>query len=160
MSVTITAVPAVAAEPANQPTNTVRDLQDFAATVRSSPMAGLPQAANPASLAGELVGGLKGYFDRAQAYRRGMPQIGGSADGVKVASLSDPGDVRRDLTGGAGVADPGEAKDGGSTKLELADLARAQELALQAQLFISEETIVTHAVSAIPHSINTLVKGQ
>jgi hypothetical protein len=162
MSVTITAVPAVGAEPAGPPTNTVRDLQDFAASVRSSPMAGLPQAANPVSLASELVGGLKGYFDRAQAYQQSLSRPHRApGDGVNVASLSDPANLASDLAGGAGDAGGAEATDGGgSWKVGLAELERAQDLAFQAQLFISEQTVVVHAVSSIPHSINTLVKGQ
>lgn len=163
MGVTITAVPAAGAEPLSPPMNSERDLLDFAASVRSSPMAGMPQAANPAALAGEIMGGLKGYFDKAQAMQdRIMSQrlTSGDGAGVNVASLepsAGPEGSSR-LPGSEETAGDGSMSE--FRKVGLAELERAQELALQSQFFLAETTVVTHAAGNIPHSINTLLKGQ
>jgi len=160
MGVTITAVPAAGVEPLTPPTNTDRDLQDFAASLRMSPMGGLPQAANPATLVGEVFGGLKGYFERAQGFEKRLTSHQTAAHGgagVAVASLAETPVAGGTLAGAEGGDGDGLSEFG---KVGLAELERAQELAVQSQFFLTETSVVTHAAGSIPHSINTLLKGQ
>lgn len=160
MSVTITAVTAMGAEsltpPATPPTNVERDLQEFATSLSNSPMAGLPQAANPATLVGEVFGGLNGYFDKAQVFQKRVMSPDPRSDsggGVAVASLADQ-PLGSD---GAGKADDGEAWD---PKVGFAELQRAEELAIQSQVFLAETAVVTNVAASVAPIVNGLVKGQ
>lgn len=155
MSVTITAVPATGVESLAPPTSTERDLQEFAASLNNSPMAGLPQAANPATLVGEAFGGLNGYFDRAQVLQRRVMAADGRSDGVAVASLAeDP------MGGGVAKADDGGDGEAWDFKVGLAELQRAQDLALQSQVFLAETAVVSNVASSVAPLVNSLLKGQ
>lgn len=167
MGVTITAVPATGGESLTPPTSTERDLQEFSQSLRNSPMAGLPQAANPATLAGEVLGGLKGYFEKAQTFESQLTTrvaaLHGDGGGVTATS---PAEAPASVAGSAGAPVPQDAGGGDGSdpaearKLGIAELERAQDLAVQSQLFIAETSVVTHAAGSIPHTINTLLKGQ
>ena len=162
MGVTITAVPATGAESLTPPANTERDLQDFAASLRNSPMAGLPQAANPATLVGEVFGGLRGYFEKAQTVQRRVMSPDATSHGgagVAVASLEQPlGLARSDSWRDADDAADGDGSD--PWKVGLAELERVQELVLQTQLFLAETAVVTNTTASISPIINDLLKGQ
>ena len=165
MSVTITAVPAVSAEAVPAPADRAvseRPLADLMAELRQSPAAHL---ANPAALASEVLGGLRGFFERAQFLERApRTRQRDEADnaGVYAALTREP--AQTDLHGGPArePLEPLEPETQVSTPvaLSLAQLNRAMDLALASMNFATETSLVVRGTSQISHSANTLLKGQ
>ena len=172
MSVAITAVPAVAGgavENAPAPSSTSeRALTDFISTLQNGSASGMPHLANPAALASELFSSLRGYFERAQnlekAPRIAQSHSADSNDGVSVTLTSARGDPRADLHGGLarGNLEPADAYAGVSpaVRVSIAQLQRAEELALASMKFATETALVVRGTSQLSHSANTLLKGQ
>jgi hypothetical protein len=167
MTVTITAVPAVPAgieTPPAPSSVTERPLVDFV----SSPHNGPPDLANPAALASELFGSLRGYFERAQTFEK-TPRMAesGSADGNDRAGTTPAsmgGDPRADLHGGPAREnlERADAYGGASPAVgvSLAHLRRVEELALASVNFATETTLVSGGTAQLSRSVNTLLKGQ
>ncbi len=170
MSVTITAVPSMAGGIGSTPAPSSiseRPLTDFLATLQNSPASGMPQLANPAALAGELFGSLRGYFERAQSLEkapRTMQSRDAGSDGVHVSLTSAPGEPPRDLHGGPAKENLGPADAYGGVSrtggVSLAQLQRAMDLALASMNFATETALVVRGTSQVSHSANTLLKGQ
>jgi len=171
MSVTITAVPAVAngldGVPATGAANE-RSLSDFIADVQGAAASDVSRLANPAALAGELLDNLRGYLDRAQSFERAT-RIGGAADRsdgeIVTVSVSDNDMPRADLHGGPAreSLEPVDASIGGASApvaTSLAQLRQAMNLALASMNFATETALVVRGTSQISHSANTLLKGQ
>lgn len=171
MSVTITAVPAVpgGTDGASAPSTTSESpLMDFVASLKNGAAPGMPHPGNPAALASELFGALRGYFERAQNIERtprGAQQSrGADGDGVRVALTSVPGEPRADLHGGPAreSIEPLDANGGASAAagVSLAQLQRAMDLALASMNFATETALVVRGTSQVSHSANTLLRGQ
>ena len=171
MSVTITAVPAVPSgiDSAPPPTATTeRPLMDFVTSLQTGPASGMPHLANPATLASELFGSLRGYFERAQNIERAPKSAqqsrGTGSDGVRVTLTSVAGERRTDLHGGPAreSIEPLDANGGASAGVgvSLAQLERAMDLALASMNFATETALVVRGTSQVSHSANTLLRGQ
>jgi hypothetical protein len=171
MSVTITAVPAVPSgiDSAPAPSATSeRPLMDFVASLQNSPGSGMPHLANPAALASELFGSLRGYFERAQtlerAPRSAQQNRSTDSDGVRVTLTSVAGGPQTDLHGGPAREniEPLDANGGASAAvgISLAQLQRAMDLALVSMNFATETALVVRGTSQLSHSANTLLRGQ
>src|SRR5262245_56133540 len=163
MSMTITAVPAVPGgiDGAPAPSSiSERPLMDFVASLQNSPASGMPHLANPAALASELFGSLRGYFERAQNLEktpRGAQGRSTDGDGVRVALGSATGERRTDLHGGPAREDlqPADADGGASSAagVSLAQLHRAMDLALASMNFATETALVVRGTSQVSHSV-------
>src|SRR5215831_11273976 len=140
MSVAITAVPAVAGgtvENAPAPSSTSeRALTDFVSTLQNGSASGMPHLANPAALASQLFGSLRGYFERAQSLEKAPKSTQSRStdgDGLHV-TLAVAGEPRTDLHGGPAREnlEPADAEGGASSaaSVSLAELQRAMDLAL------------------------------
>jgi hypothetical protein len=167
MTVTITAVPSVQGGIESSPAPSSvseRPLADFVSSLHNSPA----DLANPAALASELFSSLRGYFERARNLEKAPQMVeSGSAnsdDGVGVPATSVEGDPRTDLHGGPARQnlEPADAYGGVSPGLGvgLAQLRRAEELALKSVKFTTETTLVAGGTSQLSHSVNTLLRGQ
>jgi hypothetical protein len=168
---TLTAVPVVANAdpPAPQPI-TERAMTDFAASVRSSPMAGMPNLANPAALAGEVFSHLRGFVEKSQLLQRPIPRVqqssGTDSPGFVPASFSgepsaDPqrslaADGREPDEAGGGLSQAPKADARGS----LEELQRTLDKFMEISDFMVETTVVTQGAAMVPHLVNTLLKGQ
>jgi hypothetical protein len=168
MSVMITAVPSVpggAESPLAPSSMSERPLMDFVASLHNGPASGVPHLANPAALASELFGNLRGYFERAQNLEK-APQMaqGRSGDGVRVTLTSVGGNPRMDLHGGPAreKLEPLDAYGGVSPAVgvSLAQLQRAEDLALASVNFATETSLVAGGTSQLSRSVNTLLRGQ
>jgi hypothetical protein len=168
MTVTITAVPSVSAEVVPAPADRAaieRPLSDVMAEVQQSPAAAAARLANPAALASEVVGGLRGFFERAQILERApRTRQRQEADNAGVYAALTPEPAQTDLHGGP-AREPLEPLDAETqvsapTAVSLAQLQRAMDLALASMNFATETTLVVRGTSQISHSANTLLKGQ
>jgi hypothetical protein len=167
MTVTITAVPSVQGgieSPPAPSSVSERPLADFVSSLHNGPA----DLASPAALASELFSSLRGYFERARNLEK-APQLeqSGSADGdygVDVAATSVGGDAQMDLHGGPARQnlEPADGYGGVSSGLGvgLAQLRRAEELALRSMKFTTETTLVAGGTSHFSNTVNTLLKGQ
>jgi hypothetical protein len=165
MTVMITAVPSVGVESPPAPSAvTERPLVDFVSSLPNGPA----DLANPAALAGELFGSLRGYFERAKTFER-TPRMAqsGNADGnygVGVTPTSVGGNPQADLHGGPAREnlEPADAYGSVSPTLgvSLAHLRRVEELALASVNFATETTLVSGGTAQLSRSVNTLLKGQ
>jgi hypothetical protein len=180
MSVAITAVPAVASdvEAASGVSNDAQaapaagahveqPLSDFIAQMQGNPLGDAARLANPAALASELVGSLRGYLESARSLQMATrvsaadTQQGG---GIETASRTPAGAAERPLHGGPArerleAAD----RDGGVTAsvgVSLDQIRRTMDVALQSMSFTAETTLVVHGSGQVSHSTNTLLKGQ
>jgi hypothetical protein len=173
MSVTITAVPAVANGIESAPATGAaheRTLTEFVAALRSNSTSSMPHLANPAALASELFGSLRGYFERAQHLGKGprrMQSRGIEGDGphLTLTSLaSEPRTEQTALHGGPARQnlEPVEANAGVSPAVgvSLAQLQRVMDLALESMNFATETTLVARGTSQIAGAANTLLRGQ
>jgi hypothetical protein len=166
MTVTITAVPSVqgAIESPPAPTVSERPLVDFVSSLHDSPAT----LASPAALASELFSSLRGYFERARNLEKApVLEQSASADGdygVGVPATSVGGDPQMDLHGGPARQnlEPADGYGGVSPGLGvgLAQLHRAEELALRSMKFTTETTLVAGGTSHFSNTVNTLLKGQ
>lgn len=176
MSLTITGVAAAGATDFAAPAApTEMPVADFVAMLQNSPMSGMPQLANPAALASELFGHLRGFVERAHYYQNlKLPPVatadGGnaavlvSADGNQLANLPGSGAARNNPTVGD-LARPDARPDEreGSTvhpDVTLADLQRLQEFCLTMLNFSTEAALAGSGVSQGVRSINTLLRAQ
>lgn len=170
MSVTITAVPSVSSGIDSTPAPTSiseRPLMDFVASLQNSPTSGMPHLANPAALASELFGSLRGYFERAQSLEkapRATQSRGANGDAVHVTLTSLPSEPPTDLHGGPARENLGFVDANGGVSwaegVSLAQLQRAMDLALTSMNFATETALVVRGTSQVSHSANTLLKGQ
>jgi len=166
MSVTITAISSVPSGIEGAPVTNERPLMDFVASLQSSPASGMPHLANPAALASQLFGSLRGYFERAQSLEkapRSTQSRSTDGDGLHV-TLAVAGEPRTDLHGGPAREnlEPADAEGGASSaaSVSLAQLQRAMDLALASMNFATETALVVRGTSQVSHSVNTLLKGQ
>jgi hypothetical protein len=169
MSVTITAISSVPSATESAPVTNVtneRPLMDFVASLQNSPAAGMPHLANPAALASELFGNLRGYFERAQSLEkapRSAQSRSADGDGVHV-TLAAAGEPRTEMHGGPAREnlEPADADGGVSSAagVSLAQLQRAMDLALASMNFATETALVVRGTSQVSHSVNTLLKGR
>jgi hypothetical protein len=168
MSVTITAISSAPSGIDGAPVTNVtneRPLMDFVASLPNS-ASGMPHLANPAALASELFGSLRGYFEKAQSLEkapRSTQSRSSDGDGVHV-TLAMAGEPRTDLHGGPAREnlEPADGDGGASAAVgvSLAQLQRAMDLALASMNFATETALVVRGTSQVSHSVNTLLKGQ
>ena len=171
MSMTLTAVAAVAnADPPSPQSVAVRTMTDFAASLQSSSMSGMPNLANPAALAGEVFGNLRGFVERSQLLQRPILRVqhssGTASSGFVLASLSgEPSaDPQRGLAADGWALD--EARGGVSeapkagVRSSVEDVLRTLEKLMEISDFMAEATVVSQGAAMIPHSVNTLLKSQ
>jgi hypothetical protein len=177
MSVAITAVPVVAndvqAAPvvANDtqaaPASGVQidqPLQDFVAQMQANPLGDASHPANPAALATELFGSLRGYLERARSLQA-VEQEQMSADdtrgdgGIDTASLAPAG---AELHGGPARErlEPVDSGVSASVGVSLAQLRRTMDVALMSMNLSTETALVVRGTSQISNSVNSLLKGQ
>jgi len=180
MSVAITAVPAVASDvqAASAVSNDVQaapaagahieqPLSDFIAQTQGNPLGDAAHLANPAALASELVGGLRGYLEGARSLQIAARVSAADAQqggGIETASRTPAGAAETPLHGGPArerleAAD----RDGGVTAsvgVSLDQIRRTMDVALQSMSFTAETTLVVHGSGQVSHSTNTLLKGQ
>jgi hypothetical protein len=180
MSVAITAVPVVAndvqAEPvvANNPqaappagAQIEQPLFDFVADMRGNPLGDASHLANPAALASELFGSLRGYLESGRSLEMATRMSAGDSQdggGIQMASRTPAGAAETGLHGGPARErlEPLD-RDGGvsaSVGVSLAQLRRTMDVALASMNFWSETTLVVHGTGQVSHSTNTLIKGQ
>ncbi len=178
MSVAITAVPVVANDVQAEPVSgndtqaalpvgarIEQPLLDFVAQMQGNPVGDASHLANPAGLAAELFGSLRGYLDRARnlemATRTSADDAQGGG-GIAKASPTPQGMAETELHGGP-AREPLEAvgrDSGASASASLAQLRRTMDVALASMNFWSETTLVVHGTGQVSHSTNTLLKGQ
>ncbi len=165
MSVTITAVADPVASASN--VTTERTLQDFVVTLQANAASGMPQLANPAAIASELSGFLRGYVERAKMAERSMSSAavvnGDTApDFVQTAAMDES---RPDLHGGParerleplGANSPVLSP---SARASLAQLERVHELMVAQMETLIEGTVLTSGTSQFVRSLDTLLRGQ
>jgi len=136
--------------------------------VASLPASAAPQLANPAALASELFGSLRAYFERVQnpgkVSRTAQSSSADRSNGVGVTLTSLGGDPRMDLHGGPArdVLDSVDAYGGlpPAARIGLAQLQRAEELALASMNLSTETTLVAGGAQGLSRSVNTLLRGQ
>lgn len=180
MSVAITAVPAVASDVQAAPevsndaqaapaagARIEQPLSDFVAQMQGNPLGDAAHLANPAALASELVGSLRGYLESARSLQ--MATRVSAADtqqdgGIETASRTPAGAAERPLHGGPARErlEPAD-RDGGVTAsdgVSLDQIRRTMDVALQSMSFTAETTLVVHGSGQVSHSTNTLLKGQ
>jgi hypothetical protein len=180
MSVAITAVPAVASDvqAASEVSNDAQaapaggahieqPLSDFVAQMQGNPLGDAAHLANPAALASELVGSLRGYLESARSLQ--MATRVSAADtqggGIETASRTPAGAAERPLHGGPARErlEPADRDGGGVTAADgvsLDQIRRTMDVALQSMSFTAETTLVVHGSGQVSHSTNTLLKGQ
>jgi hypothetical protein len=181
MSVAITAVPAVASDVQAAPevSNDVQaapaagahieqTLSDFVAQMQGNPLGDAAHLANPAALASELVGSLRGYLESARSLQMATrvsaadTQQGG---GIETAPRTPAGAAERPLHGGPARErlEPADRHGSGVTAsdgVNLDQIRRTMDVALQSMSFTAETTLVVHGSGQVSHSTNTLLKGQ
>jgi hypothetical protein len=173
MSVVITAVAPVPGgiESAAAPSSPRElALTDFVANQTAA--SGMPHLANPAALASELFGNLRGYVERTQTVERRVQNFGADRqnlgadgnDGVRVA-LGGAGGPRADLHGGPAREnlEPVDASGGGASAtpiVGIAELERAENFALEMMQNVLETTLVVSGTKATTGSVQNMLKGQ
>jgi hypothetical protein len=180
MSVAITAVPIVANDVQAAPVvanntqaataagaHTEQPLVDFVAEMRGNALDDASRLANPAALASELFGSLRGYLERARSVEMATrmsaddTQSGGAID---MASRTPADAAETELHGGP-AREPLEPVDGDSSAsasvgVSIAQVRRTMDVALASMSFWSETTLVVHGTGQVSNSANTLLKGQ
>jgi hypothetical protein len=164
MSVVITAVPPVpggidsAAAPSSP-----RELAltDFVANQTAA--SGMPHLANPAALASELFGNLRGYVERTQIVESRVQKFG--ADRQNLGADGGAGGPRADLHGGPAREnlEPADASGGSASatpNVGIAELERAENFALEMMQNVLETTLVVSGTKATTGSVQNLLKGQ
>ncbi len=160
MSVTITAVADPVASASN--VTTERTLQDFVVTLQANAASGMPQLANPAAIASELSGFLRGYVERAKMAERSMSSAavvnGDTApDFVQTAAMDES---RPDLHGGP-ARERLEPLGANSPVLSpSARASRVHELMVAQMETLIEGTVLTSGTSQFVRSLDTLLRGQ
>jgi hypothetical protein len=166
MSVAITAVPAAPGtieSPAAPSSPSELALTDFVANQTAA--SAMPHLANPAALASELFGNLRGYVERAQIVERRRQNFGADGnDGVRVA-LGVAGEPQADLHGGPARQnlEPADAHGGGASaapNVGTTELERAESLALEVMSFVLETTLVVSGTKQTTGAVQNMLKGQ
>jgi fermentation-respiration switch protein FrsA (DUF1100 family) len=163
MSVTITAVNVVPSPDASGGSIAERALPAFTASLQNAATSAMPELANPAALASELFGSLRGYLERSQNLERAIRSMESPAHTgnvrVAMASLHDgqpavlPGPVQEPLeSAGGGNLSP-------AARLGLAELRRAYDLALVSVHFATETNLLASGAAQFVNGVNALVKG-
>jgi hypothetical protein len=173
MSLTITGVAAAGATDFAAPAApTELQVADFVAILQNSPMSGMPQFANPAALASELFGHLRGFVDRANYYSNVNLSPNPTTDGGNAVLVSADDDQLANLPGGGAArndptpTDLARPDESGSATLQsvaassLADLQRLQEFCLATLNFTVEASLVGSGVSQGVRSVNTLLRAE
>jgi hypothetical protein len=176
MSLTITGVAGAGATDFAAPAApTELPVADFVAMLQNSPMSGMPQLANPAALASELFGHLRGFVERAHYYENMKLSRVPTADGGNAVLVSADGDQLANLSGGGAAQnnptladlarvdarpDEREGSTLQSAGITLADLQRLQEFCLATLNFSTEAALAGSGVSQGVRSINTLLRAQ
>jgi len=182
MSVAITAVPVVANDVQAAPAvaNDVQaaaggrieqPLSDFVAQTQGNPLGDAAHLANPAALASELVGSLRGYLESARSLQMATQELARQVNanatqqgdgGIEMASRTPAGAAETALHGGPARERLESAdRDGGaSVGVSLDQIRRTMDVALQSMSFTAETTLVVHGTGQVSHSTNTLLKGQ
>jgi hypothetical protein len=165
MSVTITAIAGPTAPGSDLTAQ--QALQEFVVSLQSSAASGMPQLANPAALASELSGYLRGYVERAQNVQRAMrtvPSVDG--DGASLVQTATSDQSRPDLHGGPArerLEPAGAGVDGGlssAARANLAQLERLHALMVAQMESILEGTLLTSGTSQVIRSFESLLRGQ
>jgi hypothetical protein len=141
---------------------------DYVAALQNAPASGAAQFANPATLASELFGSLRGYLERARNVEKAVRTVQSpesTGDGAQVALMSVPDDPRTmDMHGGPARAslEPADAGSGVSPGLRtsLTDVHRIMDLALASMNSSTETALLTHGAAQISRSVNSLLRGQ
>lgn len=162
MSVTIAGAPVAAADlPAPTPV-TEQTLADFAGGLQNG-----AHLADPAALASELFGGLRGYFDRTQHLEKITRDFHGhqppEGERVNLAALYVPDDLQAGKTGGPAREDltPDGADDvSRELRTDAADVERISQLMLESMKVNNESYLLAEEVGQVARSVNTLLKGQ
>jgi hypothetical protein len=171
MSLVITAVPSAPGgiESAAAPSSPRElALTDFVANQTAA--SGMPHLANPAALASELFGNLRGYVERAQIVERRRQNFGADRqgadgnDGVRVA-VGVAGEPRADLHGGPAREnlEPVDASGGGASatpNVGVPELERAENLALEIMHYVLETTLVVSGTKQTTGAVQNMLKGQ
>ena len=165
MSVAITAVPSPTGgieSPPGANSLSERPLTEFVASQTAA--SGIPHLANPAALASELFGSLRGYLERAQIHQSATKRLQSSREEGVGANLAIAGEPRADLHSGPAREnlEPADAHGGASSAAEVSikELARAQHLALEVVSFMLETTVVVSGTKQTTNSVQSLLKGQ
>jgi hypothetical protein len=166
MSLVITAVPSAPGgiESAAAPSSP-RELALTDFVTNQTAASGMPHLANPAALASELFGNLRGYIERAQIAERRHQNLGVDGnDGVRVA-LGVAGEPRADLHGGPAREnlEPADAYGGGAAatpNVGKDEVERAQSLAIEMLNYVLETTLVVSGTKQTTGAVQNLLKGQ
>jgi hypothetical protein len=163
MSVTITAVAGPVA-PASD-VMAEQTLQNFVLNLENSAASGMPQLANPAALASELFGFLRGYVERSQNVQRAITSLpGADGDSDNLVQTAALGRLRPDLHGGPARErlEPAGADNSSvlpAARAGLVELERVQTLVWEQMHSILEETLLTSGTSQAVHSFDSLLRG-
>jgi hypothetical protein len=126
----------------------------------------MPQLANPAALASELSGYLRGYVERAQNAQRTMRSLSSAnGDGANLVQTAASDQLPSDLHGGPARErlEPAGADSSvlpSVARASRAQLERVQTILLAHMESITEATLLAHGTSAFLQSFSTLLKGQ
>jgi hypothetical protein len=179
MSVAITAVPVVVNDVQVAPA-LANDVQaapaagahieqlliDFVAQMQGNTLGDASHFANPAALAAELVGSLRGFTERGRRLEMATRMNADRAEGggIDMASRTPAGAAETKLHGGPARErlEPADSDTGVSAAagVSLVQLRRTMDVALASMNFFTETTLVVHGTSQINNSANTLFKGQ
>ncbi|MCL2715536.1 MAG: hypothetical protein FWD68_13360 [Alphaproteobacteria bacterium] len=166
MTVAISAVPATEPELPAAPVAVEKPLDQFVVEMQEQALSGIGQGSNPAALAGELVDGLRSYFDDARRFGRGSPVDRELREGITDESSSAPSMPEPAQQHAGPAREPLEAagnsgsKDGMAGRADFKHLKHMMSVVLQSMDFATETTLLVHSTSQVGHSVNTLLKGQ
>jgi hypothetical protein len=141
-------------------------LLDFVSQMQGNPLSDASHFANPAALAAELVGSLRGFTERGRSLEMATRMSADRAEGggIDMASPMPADAAETKLHGGPARErlEPADSDTGVSAAagVSLAQLRRTMDVALASMNFLTETTLVVHGTSQINNSADTLFKGQ
>jgi hypothetical protein len=153
------------AEPASDLT-AERAVQQFVMILQNNVASGMPQLANPAAMASEMSGYLRGYVEKLQSQRRALDKLMDATDewgDLVPTAASDPS--RADLHGGP-ARERLEPAGGNSSGLSLDPKATLNEVKRLFALLENDMMLRTQAAllasgtQTVLGSFNTLLKSQ
>jgi hypothetical protein len=142
-----------------------RAVQQFVMILQNSVASGMPQLANPAAVASEMSGYLRGYVERLQSHRRALDKLMDDTDewgGLVPTAASEPS--RADLHGGP-ARERLEPAGGNSSRLSPKQKATLNEVKrlftlLEDDMKLRTQTaLLASGTQAVLSSFNTLLKG-